>query len=75
VKNNKKDTKMEKSTEISAEKHKIDQLRHEEIARLIRFAPSGHPYFKAELPYYDYMMARFKALGGWNPQLSKHIGW
>jgi len=54
---------------------KIDAMGHEEMARLYRFAPAGHPYFNMELPYWDRFMERFKSLGGMTPEISKRIGW
>ena len=56
---------------IEAEKGKIDQLSQEEMARLWRFSPSGHIYFRTDLPFYDHFAKRFK---GFNPTLSKKIG-
>ena len=52
----------------------IDKLTHEEMARLWRFSPPGHPYFqKGSLS--DYFINRFKSLGGFTPVISKTIGW
>ena len=63
-------------TEEEIQKHKddIDKLSHESMARMWRMAPSGHVYFQYG-PVYDHFEARFKKLGGWNPTLSKKIGW
>ena len=58
--------------EIEAEKRKIDAMTQEELARLHRFAPSGHPYFDKRLPLYGHFKKRFK---GMTPEISKHIGW
>lgn len=54
---------------------KINALSHEEIAKLSRFAPSGHPWFDSSKPYHVILLKRFKDFGGWNPELSKRIGW
>ena len=53
----------------------INNLSHEEMARLWRFVPSGHTFFDADLPYYTVFAARFEELGGMTPTLSKVIGW
>ena len=59
------------------DKHKkiIDNLSHIEMARLWRFAPSGHIYFDGTLPLSDYFTARFLKLGFFTPSISKTIGW
>ncbi len=64
-------------TEEEIEKHKkdIDSMSQVEMARLHRFAPVGHVYFRADLPLYGYFEKRFKELGGMTPQISKEIGW
>ena len=49
----------------------INKMGQEEMARLWRFAPSGHPYFDRTLPYYEYFQARFE---GFTPEISKSIG-
>jgi hypothetical protein len=51
----------------------IDALTHEEMARLWRYAPPGHPYFDRTLPYFERFKARFDSFGGFNPALSKRI--
>ena len=53
----------------------INSMDAEQIGRLMRFAPIGHPYMDGTLPYWKLLNDRFKELGGWNPALSKHIGW
>ena len=58
-----------------AEFDKIDNMTQEEMARLYRFAPSGHKYFNRNLPYAEYFIKRFKELGGMTPEISKRIGW
>ena len=51
----------------------IEQLSHVEMARLVRFARVGHPYFSKD--YYEHFMAVFNEKGGMTPQISKEIGW
>jgi len=53
----------------------INQMSQEAMARLHRFAPSGHPYFDMTKPFYRVFEARFKKLGGMTPEISKHLGW
>ncbi len=59
--------------EIVEHKKKIDAMNQTEMARLWRFAPSGHIYFSVELG--EYFEKRFKALGFFTPAISKEIGW
>jgi len=42
---------------------------------LMRFAPSGHPVFRNDLPLWEYFNDRFKKLGGMTTEVSKQIGW
>jgi hypothetical protein len=56
------------------ELEKIKVLSHEEMARLQRFAPSGHIYFDKRLPLSVAFEMRFKGLGGMTPEVSKKIG-
>ena len=65
--------------ELSAERIEVElttiaKMSHEDMARLWRFAPSGHPYFNTSLPLYVAFEKRFRELGGWTPELSKRIG-
>ena len=53
----------------------INRMSREEMCWLWRFAPSGHLYFRSDLPLYDIFKKRFDALGGFSPELSKKIGW
>lgn len=53
----------------------IDNLEHEEMARIWRFAKSGHPYLRSDTPMASHFLNRFKQLGGWTSELSKKIGW
>ena len=54
---------------------KINQMSQVEMARLWRFAPSGHPWFDASKPFFKIFEKRFKGLGGFTPTISKAIGW
>jgi hypothetical protein len=58
--------------EIEAMKKGIDGMSQEDMASLWRFAPSGHPYFRSDLPLFEHFQKRFK---GFTPELSKKIGW
>lgn len=60
--------------ELARWKQWIDDLSREDMARLQRFAPAGHPVFRSDLPLYEYFQARFKRLGGMSPEISKRIG-
>lgn len=63
--------------EILNHKKVIDSMTHEELARLYRFTPSGHPYFDGfnnpELT--AYFEITFKNKGGMTTEISKKIGW
>lgn len=52
----------------------IDNMTQMQMARLWRFAPAGHPFFDRRLPLWDRFETRFKALGGFTPEISKAIG-
>ena len=60
--------------EIQRKKNEIDTMTQMEMATLCRFAPSGHPFFDNQLPLFEHFRARFKALGGFTPEISKAIG-
>ncbi|MDD1626884.1 MAG: hypothetical protein LUQ26_05325 [Methylococcaceae bacterium] len=53
----------------------INALTHEEMARLHRFAPTGHKFFASENNLYPEFMKRFDKLGGMTPYISKKVGW
>ena len=61
--------------EITKHKSDIDNMTQLEMARLWRFAPAGHIYFRSDLPLYEYFKKRFDDLGGMTPGISKAIGW
>lgn len=60
--------------EIKKWKEKIDKMTQVEMARLRRFAPSGHPCFTTTTDLPTYFQDRFKELGGMTPAISKEIG-
>ena len=60
---------------VDAWKKCIPTMTQEEMARLWRFAPSGHPVFDAKYPLFEMFEKRFKELGGFTPEISKKIGW
>ena len=61
--------------QIEQWKATIDKMSQVEMAFLQRYAPSGHPIFRSDLPLYDYFQTRFKSLGGMTSAISKQIGW
>ncbi len=61
--------------EITDWKARIDAMDQMEMARLWRFAPSGHPIFNRDFPLFEHFNARFQSLGGFTPGISKAIGW
>ena len=52
----------------------IDDMSQEECARMWRYTPTGHPYFRSDLPLHEYFKEHFKQLGGMTPEVSKAIG-
>jgi len=56
-------------------KKKIDNMSHEEMARLLRFAPTGHAVFANDSSLTDYFHKRFQKFGGMTSKVSKAIGW
>jgi hypothetical protein len=61
-------------TDIDKWKAKIGAMGHAELARLYRFAPSGHLAF-SESEIYTYFRDRFKSFDGMTTAVSKLIGW
>lgn len=53
----------------------INNMSQVEMARLWRFAPSGHKYFDKRLPYWKVFKKRFNELGGMTTDVSKAVGW
>lgn len=58
--------------QLQEEKDKIDKMSQTEMARLWRFAPSGHPYFVTGSPLFEHFNKRFK---GFTTAISKEVGW
>ena len=67
----------DKLTEEELENYKaeIEHMSRFNMARLWRFAPSGHPFFDNTLPLFEIFKARFDSLGGFSPAISKELGW
>jgi hypothetical protein len=76
-KNKRDGGKMETYTDDQLRKmmRDIKELTQTDCARLNRFAPAGHPYFRSDLPLNDIFNAHFKSVGGMTPEVSKFIGW
>jgi hypothetical protein len=55
-------------------KSKIDELSHKELARIWRFGSSDNELLQGEAGEY-FRDRLFKHFGGFNPSLSKGIGW
>ena len=53
---------------------KIEEMAHEDMCRMYRFAPTGHPCFVRGTPICDAYFAKFDALGGMTTIMSKRIG-
>ena len=56
---------------LEREKARIDSMDQEEMARLWRFAPAGHPSFVNGSALHEHINKRNK---GFNPTLTKKIG-
>ncbi len=63
----------------------VEAMSHFQLAHMYRFQGSagrdaiGKPNFEEilqqQLKIQERMLERFEKMGGWNPQLSKQIGW
>jgi len=53
------------------EQSMIDAMSQLEMARLWRYAPSGHKYFVSGTSINDYFQSKFK---GFTPAISKRLG-
>jgi len=53
----------------------IEGMTRVEMARLMRFAPSGHPFFITGSEEWEKFSKRFASLGGMSTEISKEIGW
>lgn len=57
-------------------KEEINNLTHLQMAKLWRFHPAGHPYFRSDcLVLFDHFNKRFQSYGGMTPHISKLLGW
>ena len=61
--------------ETNQHKKYIDNMSQMEMARLWRFAPTGHIYFDKTSGLADYFIANFQEKGGMTSNISKQIGW
>jgi len=53
----------------------IREMNHVDMAILVRYAPSGHPYFDSTGPFWKLFKERFESFGGMTVKISKEIGW
>lgn len=60
--------------EVKFWKELIDAMSREDMCRLWRFAPSGHPCFITGTELTGYFQKKFDRLGGFSPEISKKIG-
>lgn len=60
--------------EVEDLKFEIDNMSHEEMASLWRFGDSSNKYLQGEVGEY-FKDRLFNHFGGFNPSLSKRIGW
>lgn len=60
--------------DVAIHMERINNMPQVEMARLWRFAPSGHEYFDKTLPFFEVFNKRFKDLGGFTPEISKRLG-
>lgn len=63
---------MTKDEEVQMWMDRLDGMNQEELAKLQRFAPAGHPVFDCNLPLYAHFQSLFK---GMTSEISKAIGW
>lgn len=61
--------------EIKQMELQIEGMSQYEMCRRWRFAKSGDPFFRSDLPLFEKFNKRFKELGGFTPEISKAIGW
>lgn len=61
--------------DLEVEIAKINQMSHEEMARLWRFAPPGHAYFQLDTPLWEAFKQRWESFGGMTTGISKQVGW
>ena len=69
---------IKKHSDMTEDEKQIDAINNMsqlEMARLWRFAPSGHPWFDSSKPFFKHFEERFQKLGGFTPEISKRLGW
>ena len=67
---------MELTENEKKEIEKINNMCHEEMCRLWRHSPSGHPYFDNTKPFMKIFIDRLlNHFGGFTPEISKRINW
>ena len=54
-------------------KREIDEMTYEQMARALRFSPSGSPLFIGK--NFEYFHDRFESFGGMTVEVSRRIGW
>lgn len=54
-------------------KKQIDGMSQYDLAYKIRFLPSGNSLMRGASG--DYLLERFRELGGMTPEISKRLGW
>ncbi len=65
---------MELTENEKVEIEKINNMCHEEMCKLWKYAPTGHIYFDSTKPYVKIFEDRlFNHFGGFTPELSKRI--
>lgn len=53
----------------------IENMTHIEMAHAWRHSPPGNEMFDPMGPYYEVFAKRWAEFGGWNPAVSKAVGW
>jgi hypothetical protein len=61
--------------EIKQMEAQIEAMTQYDMCLRWRFAKSGDPFFRRDLPLFEKFNKRFKELGGFTPEISKDIGW
>ena len=59
--------------EIEKLENEINSMSQMDMARRWRFATSGDPMFRSDLPFGEKFKNRFKELGGFTPKISKAL--
>ena len=59
-------------TNLEKMRRQIDAMSQHEMVHMCRFTPAGHPFFQP--PMFKYFDSKFKEKGGFNPSISKAIG-